>query len=209
MKRATVLFYYYYFYCYLFQSTPSVKRATYVHIDFCHHLSYFNPHPLWRGRRQKLIDKGIPDKISIHTLCEEGDLRKLLLKVQVLHFNPHPLWRGRQVLKVLGYFLPIFQSTPSVKRATHGGGGHYRYPSISIHTLCEEGDAIGGTCDCDMFYFNPHPLWRGRRAYLSAFFWVYLFQSTPSVKRATPVTVITHNVHNVFQSTPSVKRATR
>ena len=33
-------------------------------------------------------------KISIHTLCEEGDnLTGQILK-NVVDFNPHPLWRG-------------------------------------------------------------------------------------------------------------------
>ena len=33
---------------------------------------------------------------------------------------------------------------------------------ISIHTLCEEGDMIPSTIGSRDFYFNPHPLWRGR-----------------------------------------------
>ena len=79
----------------------------------------FNPHPLWRGRRssESMNLQVLP--ISIHTLCEEGDIIDLLS----------------------GAFFGLFQSTPSVKRAT-------THPQASKRTHC---------------YFNPHPLWRGRR----------------------------------------------
>ena len=81
-----------------FQSTPSVKRATAIVRG--HHIQ----HP-----------------ISIHTLCEEGDLMNR-------QYN--------QNIK--------FQSTPSVKRATKHGSTTTTRTAISIHTLCEEGD-IGVT----------------------------------------------------------------
>ena len=36
-------------------------------------LDNFNPHPLWRGRRQFGVQLPFGGVISIHTLCEEGD----------------------------------------------------------------------------------------------------------------------------------------
>ena len=105
----------------IFQSTPSVKRATqYDTLRICFRF-YFNPHPLWRGR-QNLINETI-----------SGD-----------NFNPHPLWRGRPVKTIDIMLYKLFQSTPSVKRAT---------PKIHFSSLKSS-------------YFNPHPLWRGRRAFI-------------------------------------------
>ena len=80
----------------------------------------------------------------------------------------------------------LFQSTPSVKRATKDIDDFNKKVSISIHTLCEEGD--------DKFFFN--------------FFKKFLFQSTPSVKRATRLYAYCDDIVKLFQSTPSVKRAT-
>ena len=63
--------------------------------------------------------------------------------------------------------------------------GVAEYIRISIHTLCEEGDANNKSIS----------------------FSFIIFQSTPSVKRATGVTEKKVSSH-AFQSTPSVKRAT-
>ena len=114
--------------------TPQLKNITIMSGDF-------NPHPLWRGWLASTTDsvtasifQSTPSvkrvtwgktpkvysvyKISIHTLCEEGDGAGIALKVVSAHFNPHPLWRGWQ------YPLLILDDLAS----------------ISIHTLCEEGD---------------------------------------------------------------------
>ena len=103
--------------------------------------------------------------------------------------------------------------------------------SISIHTLCEEGDKRGSKRFRNSPHFNPHPLWRGWRYNKCGFFRKDLFQSTPSVKRVTIITkkwiyqMINFNPHPLwrgwpfvnsfygltvqFQSTPSVKRVTQ
>ena len=125
--------------------------------------------------------------ISIHALCEEGDLQQLGI---------HPeSWK--------------FLSTPSARRATpamaHRRSGHrHFYPrplrggrpspmnfpllskAISIHALCEEGDNRGAVHDVDF----------------------QKFLSTPSARRAT-ATFFTRVVKRVkFLSTPSARRAT-
>ena len=169
----------------------------------------FNPHPLWRGRPIKNLWHMNSNMISIHTLCEEGDTDKLIPYANNAHFNPHPLWRGRHIrtcknrrktrfqstpsvkratltrVNVQQFFL-TFQSTPSVKRATPVQCQMFRFQiSISIHTLCEEGDGSTAFRVCQSFYFNPHPLWRGRQKTRNVQNISSEFQSTPSVKRAT------------------------
>ena len=102
--------------------------------------------------------------ISIHTLCEEGDPHTVRGIRHTLNFNPHPLWRGRQL--VSHFYVSTFL--------------------ISIHTLCEEGDIFPLNGFIIRVNFNPHPLWRGRHALFLSFTPKFPFQSTPSVKRATP-----------------------
>ena len=80
--------------------------------------------------------------ISIHTLCEEGDyINGKCEFVTGDDFNPHPLWRGRHAFKFVRFSFVLFQSTPSVKRAT----------------------VFSASAFWQLSNFNPHPLWRGRR----------------------------------------------
>ena len=127
--------------CTLFQSTPSVGRATAI----CH-----------TGNKKR--------NISIHALRGEGDVSFFQLRFLSLNFNPRPPWGGRQggfsmrrdrcrisihALRGEGDTIracPLcsrhgFQSTPSVGRATG--------------KTTERG---GGNED-----FNPRPPWGGRR----------------------------------------------
>ena len=146
-----------------FQSTPSVKRATYackrcsaslmisIH-TLCEegdksNLSLsmrglnFNPHPLWRGRPCVLSDRiGIND-FNPHPLWRGRRLTLSPLLTRAMYFNPHPLWRGRRTVKNNAIKISEFQSTPSVKRATPPRQKFVTIKHISIHTLCEEGDA--------------------------------------------------------------------
>ena len=97
-------------------------------------------------------------RISIHTLCEEGDV----------------------LFKLFDISFKRFQSTPSVKRVTCRSpifkkpgfisihtlceeGDGYVYNNItgsliSIHTLCEEGDKSNLILLMRVLNFNPHPL---------------------------------------------------
>ena len=126
----------------IFLSTPSARRATADVVIFYRNRNDFYPRPLRGGRRR--LPKFYHEKrfISIHALCEEGDLG------------------NTAALSVTSIFL----STPSARRATQGGastptGAHDFYPRplrggrpgqhsgvecnqhISIHALCEEGDS--------------------------------------------------------------------
>ena len=79
----------------------------------------------------------------------------------------------------------IFQSTPSVGRATMECDVCYDCMNISIHALRGEGDAIAPVAAAATL----------------------VFQSTPSVGRAT-FNMVWLAMPSIFQSTPSVGRAT-
>ena len=192
-----------------FLSTPSARRAT-------HFLSF-----PW-----------ITAEISIHALCEEGDSRSSALNLSEMLFLSTPSARratadttdkSKQRME--------FLSTPSARRATRttrasesvyrnfyprplrGGRPEIFYArgsrgGISIHALCEEGDALFGILSVG----------------------IPKFLSTPSARRATEeLTALSDkakiSIHalceegdskleaieaatNGFLSTPSARRAT-
>ena len=127
---------------------------------------YFYPRPLRGGRPDagpaRLIDLL---GISIHALCEEGDVSAPFIK------HSHK----------------IFLSTPSARRAT----GEQRAPvarsQISIHALCEEGDRLLWDEPKIFFLISIHALCEeGDSLLLRPFIGLLLFLSTPSARRATP-----------------------
>ena len=170
-----------------FQSTPSVKRATSSVVILLLSVFYFNPHPLWRGRRDLPLPGNPKIPISIHTLCEEGDpMAGIHSSYRPTNFNPHPLWRGRLVQKLLNCTSGQFQSTPSVKRATYNFNSNKERYIISIHTLCEEGDAWLVTKKLEENPISIHTLCEeGDSTLRVSTLTKHGFQSTPSVKRAT------------------------
>ena len=146
---------------------------------------YFYPRPLRGGRRQganywsvgatflstpsarRATPAGVLDllkpTISIHALCEEGDICSASFALIAMDFYPRPLRGGRPL--GIGTISPIelisihalceegdlvscctrrgvmsFLSTPSARRATYTSASHWRDIDISIHALCEEGD---------------------------------------------------------------------
>ncbi len=123
--------------------------------------------------------------ISIHALRGEGDLQGILQ----------------------GDSIPKFQSTPSVGRATSQRREELRRISISIHALRGEGDRALYLACFSPKNFNPRPPWGGRHVVNPALLFVFRFQSTPSVGRATP-SLVKSVIIVLFQSTPSVGRAT-
>ena len=123
----------------------------------------FNPRPPWGGRphpRKVCSDRG---QISIHALRGEGDRHHWMNLYNKCDFNPRPPWGGRlregSKIKVFN----IFQSTPSVGRAT--------LRSQSLPTAAENFNPRppwGGRRYCTSQYstlshFNPRPPWGGRR----------------------------------------------
>ena len=105
--------------CVIFLSTPSARRAT------------FNK-----------VHKTNLKYISIHALCEEGDVTAV----------------------EAGTGSNVFLSTPSARRATCSSGCRYRHQAISIHALCEEGDVSRFLLWTSCGYFYPRPLRGGRPA---------------------------------------------
>ena len=105
--------------------------------------------------------------ISIHALRGEGDHSFCLQIRGHQDFNPRPPWGGRLPTAWQLAVVVLFQSTPSVGRATI-----WIFPllilmlRISIHALRGEGDACAAL----------RKLFRRKQ-----------FQSTPSVGRATSV----------------------
>ena len=173
------------------------------------YLCYFNPRPPWGGRHRKgrlmiknFLFQSTPSvgratfevstmplrerKISIHALRGEGDL---------------PQHRQRSNTQV-------FQSTPSVGRATGVKDYALYTKTISIHALRGEGDLILAVVSAFLFNFNPRPPWGGRPVKRFLLILHFLFQSTPSVGRATMVAEPVRIGTIEFQSTPSVGRAT-
>ena len=124
----------------------------------------FNPRPPWGGRPSR-SDTALPVRtISIHALRGEGD----------------------QSLEEISVIKCVFQSTPSVGRATtpekisidritisihalRGEGDVLRalflvcFSHISIHALRGEGDAGTVGLAIKVVHFNPRPPWGGRR----------------------------------------------
>ena len=74
----------------IFQSTPSVKRATalslYLVVFFC-----ISIHTLCEEGDIYKMFYNFEIVISIHTLCEEGDDDLYANFFYYYHFNPHPL----------------------------------------------------------------------------------------------------------------------
>ena len=100
-----------------FQSTPSARRATSVLLPVCWACSYFNPRPP-RGGRPNTSPR----------------------------FSP-PI---------------LFQSTPSARRATRLPEAGCDHRCISIHALREEGDQAAETVLTGATDFNPRPPRGGR-----------------------------------------------
>ena len=146
--------------------------------------------------------------ISIHALCEEGDLPKTYTE----------------------YMNMIFLSTPSARRATLRQAIAVQHILISIHALCEEGDALGGNLMESTGDFYPRPLRGGRPEAVQGENQRKIFLSTPSARRATCVLTSggrcwqnfyprplrggrqqrsnARRHQTVFLSTPSARRAT-
>ena len=78
----------------------------------------FYPRPLRGGRQPREGGGQHRKRISIHALCEEGDLEEVRNEQEGEYFYPRPLRGGRHGMKI--------------RKTTEG--------KISIHALCEEGD---------------------------------------------------------------------
>ena len=215
-----------------FQSTPSVGRATRGQRQTTKRHSDFNPRPPWGGRRMptknmdsrsifqstpsvgratvgEIYGPNIPVKISIHALRGEGDQERSQCQIRDNeHFNPRPPWGGRHDIRpqaLVEYNISIHalrgEGDCNVRKTVLGVVG------ISIHALRGEGD---DTCRGlnKQQRISIHAL-RGEGDVVTDLTVLYrsLFQSTPSVGRATREAREMAGLTQ-FQSTPSVGRAT-
>ena len=237
----------------VFLSTPSARRATQGLEQYNRHNQNFYPRPL-RGGRPSATAKYTASKnfyprplrggrlllvfeqaglfvISIHALCEEGDVVLIgqfaggVISIHALCEEGDVMDNAYQTL--LGQFL----STPSARRATRDFDSTFILHDISIHALCEEGDAARCCALVNASDFYPRPLRGGRPSRIRWGLCPGSFLSTPSARRATsrfcatvPVNIlsihalceegdlseaITIALAELFLSTPSARRATQ
>ena len=122
-----------------FQSTPSVGRAT---RSAKHLLSHrrISIHALRGEGDMTTADLDSAIDISIHALRGEGDIDIMTMAIEKVNFNPRPPWGGRLKSRYPIAHKGQFQSTPSVGRATE----------------------ISRVDSYHEVYFNPRPPWGGR-----------------------------------------------
>ena len=216
----------------LFLSTPSARRATRRCCSRRHCGQYFYPRPLRGGRpgeRGNFQDAGdfyprplrggrrgglaafnLQAAISIHALCEEGDDQGCQRQPEEHeNFYPRPLRGGRLYPYEWSCTTHLFLSTPSARRATLPGRAYGLIYNISIHALCEEGDAIRRRCAATRPRFLSTPSARRATRDPSA---VCCHTSTISIhalcEEGDRFTVRPVKVSGAFLSTPSARRAT-
>ena len=171
-----------------FQSTPSTRRATRLTISFRVTISYFNPRPQRGGRphtkrvsqwgthfnprphhEERLNKKSrmrIYPSISIHALIVEGDLSSSFQRHPGNEISIHALIaEGDVPSDPTANEAIIFQSTPSMRRAT-------------VH---DNGSGI------DDAHFNPRPPCGERQVVEDLQRRWIKFQSAPSAWRATSI----------------------
>ena len=147
-----------------------------------------------------------------------------------LYFNPLPPHGGRPSSASVNFRSMSFQSTPSTRRETTNDGrsrSDKRFQSTPS-TRRETWNLDTGQASIDHFNplpphggrpvdnvehpahytnFNPLPPHGGRRAFTFNFSIVETFQSTPSTRRETLLTLSRDDAF-LFQSTPSTRRET-
>ena len=101
----------------------------------------------------------------------------------------------------------VFQSTPSARRATFEEALRFLRQLISIHALREEGDPSARTAQLWGGNFNPRPPRGGRQKGICAGTFFDNFNPRPP-RGGRPGSFGTFSTTFVFQSTPSARRAT-
>ena len=128
-----------------FQSTPSVGRATLPGSPTLRLPLMISIHALRGESDHRILHRTrLSSTISIHALRGESDYCTHTAADGTLNFNPRPPWGERRLRHRVKTDKGQFQSTPSVGRAT-----------MSIFRI-----------RCSYWHFNPRPPW-GERRYLS------------------------------------------
>ena len=116
---------------------------------------------------------------------------------KIKDFNPRPPWGGRPHLSAHGEMRQIFQSTPSVGRATVYTNALDHSTTISIHALRGEGD-LSRVNVINLEVISIHALRGEGDATKGGYIAIHLiFQSTPSVGRATDADFI-YSSHSFY-----------
>ena len=124
----------------IFLSTPSARRAT---------------HELDHGQRAQVI--------SIHALCEEGDVDRADVRRGCCYFYPRPLRGGRLGVVVVGGIVDNISIHALCEEGDPENVVISKMPEISIHALCEEGDPKTAKINANSNDFYPRPLRGGRQ----------------------------------------------
>ena len=123
----------------IFLSTPSARRAT---ITCCSRSSRecISIHALCEEGDLPGRAYGLIYNISIHALCEEGDRALTLMFSTLVDFYPRPLRGGRRIFPKRVYSnIRHFYPRP-LRGGRREHFGVVSPDAISIHALCEEGD---------------------------------------------------------------------
>ena len=146
-----------------FLSTPSARRATLDVLDVLHP-DAISIHALCEeGDLRRLCGQGREACISIHALCEEGDVdRAVVLRALAEFLSTPSARRATATASTKSYWGQRFLSTPSARRATTYKHVRAAATIISIHALCEEGDLTWPTEAGETVNFYPRPLRGGR-----------------------------------------------
>ena len=189
----------------IFLSTPSARRAT---ITCCSRSSRecISIHALCEEGDLPGRAYGLIYNISIHALCEEGDVSTLELYL-LMQFLSTPSARRATSARSLSALPRRFLSTPSARRATCIASKSALLIWISIHALREEGDVkLGCTILFEKDFYprpprggRPHPEPSGRNQN-------HFYPRPPRGGRRTRF--ITRYMTRRFLSTPSARRAT-
>ena len=186
MRRATWHHQYQYKHQAQFQSTLSVRRATYLPF-FITLIARFQSTLSVRRATRKFPYPTNRLQISIHALREESDWITIRFSERLSYFNPRSPWGERRLTDAKSLIKSIFQSTLSVRRAT-------------IWANCIN-------CKVEIFQ-STLSVRRATLLYKLCQRQNPLFQSTLSVRRATYSLTEREVYIKLFQSTLSVRRAT-
>ena len=103
---------------FLFQSTPSARRATRAAPKPSRHRSNFNPRPPRGERRARPLPAPSGRQFQSTPSARRATARNGAPSTPVTNFNPRPPRGERRKPKRLPARLAKFQSTPSARRAT-------------------------------------------------------------------------------------------
>ena len=169
----------------IFQSTPSPRRETYPLCGQHGRSCYFNPLPPQGGR------------LFVAGKC---------LALAPFQSTPSPRRETTSPPGCTG--TDLFQSTPSPRRETKSYSDQLADLTISIHSLPKEGDSKQFVFT-NFTVISIHSLPKeGDRQRGRTVTWRQAFQSTPSPRRETELSLKNPAQRQRFQSTPSPRRET-